>query len=123
MGGGVDDFRVNLLTLSTSAGRCFRGGMTKGIYATSRPSLLEKTGLLQAVGHVPTRYWVGVAVQIPASRVFDAPWERGLDRLFVAPQMIKHSGLVGEPGGGPRIAGTKAPSRLDRFEGFLVAAV
>src|SRR6516162_249965 len=37
--------------------------------------------------------------------------------------MIKHSGLVGEPGGGPRIAGTKAPSRLDRFEGFLVAAV
>src|ERR1700730_17964024 len=37
--------------------------------------------------------------------------------------MIKHPGLVGEPGGGPRIAGTKAPTRLDRFESFLVAAV
>src|ERR1700724_355371 len=37
--------------------------------------------------------------------------------------MIKHPGLVGEPGGGPGIAGTKAPTRLDRFESFLVAAV
>src|SRR5258708_40156492 len=37
--------------------------------------------------------------------------------------MIKHPGLVGEPGGGPRVAGTKAPPRLDRFESFLVAAV
>src|SRR6267378_8115830 len=49
--------------------------------------------------------------------------QRGLDRLFVTPQMIKHPGLVGEPGGGPGIAGTKAPTRLDRFESFLVAAV
>src|ERR1700730_452263 len=37
--------------------------------------------------------------------------------------MIKHPGLVGEPGGGPGIARTEAPSRLDRFESFLVAAV
>src|SRR6516225_4220300 len=37
--------------------------------------------------------------------------------------MIKHPSLVGEPGGGPRIAGTKAPSRLDRFESFLVTTV
>src|SRR5262250_2465120 len=36
--------------------------------------------------------------------------------------MIKHPRLVGEPGGGPGIAGTKTPSRLDRFESFLVAA-
>src|SRR4029077_1926405 len=32
-------------------------------------------------------------------------------------------GLVGQPGGGPGIARTKAPPRLDRFESFLVAAV
>src|SRR5215470_15444522 len=37
--------------------------------------------------------------------------------------MIKHPRLVGEPGGGPGIAGTKTPSRLDRFESLLVAAV
>src|SRR5215471_14731625 len=37
--------------------------------------------------------------------------------------MIKHPGLVGEPGRGPRIAGTEAPPRLDRFERFFVAAV
>src|SRR5215469_1117914 len=37
--------------------------------------------------------------------------------------MIKHPRLVGEPGGGPGIAGTKAPARLDRFESFLVAPV
>src|SRR6516164_9564465 len=37
--------------------------------------------------------------------------------------MIKHPSFVGEPGGGPRIAGTKAPPRLDRVKGFLVAAV
>src|SRR6516164_3490288 len=37
--------------------------------------------------------------------------------------MIEHAGLVGEPGGGPRITGTKSPPRLDRFESFFVAAV
>src|SRR6516165_1415493 len=37
--------------------------------------------------------------------------------------MIKHPRLVGEPGGGSGIAGTKTPPRLDRFERFLVAAV
>ena len=37
--------------------------------------------------------------------------------------MIKYPGLVGEPGGGPGIAGTKTPPRLDRFESLLVAAV
>src|SRR5712692_4761828 len=37
--------------------------------------------------------------------------------------MIKHPGLVGEPGGGPGIAGTKAQPGLDRFESCLVAAV
>src|SRR5215469_2502739 len=37
--------------------------------------------------------------------------------------MIKYSCLVGEPGGGPRIARTKAPPRLDCFKSFLVAAV
>src|SRR5215469_4799863 len=37
--------------------------------------------------------------------------------------MIKYPGLVGEPGRGPRIAGTKTPPRLDRFESLLVAAV
>src|SRR5215469_8523283 len=37
--------------------------------------------------------------------------------------MIKHPSLVSEPGGGSGIAGTKAPSRLDRFESFLVAAI
>src|SRR5215469_5653045 len=37
--------------------------------------------------------------------------------------MIKHSCLVGEPGGGPGIARTKAPPRLDCFKSFLVAAV
>ena len=37
--------------------------------------------------------------------------------------MIKHPRFVGEPGGGPRITGTKAPPRLDRVKSFLVAAV
>src|SRR3984893_5670866 len=37
--------------------------------------------------------------------------------------MIKHPDLVGEPGGRPGIAGTKAPPGLDRFESFLVEAV
>src|SRR5690348_1292582 len=37
--------------------------------------------------------------------------------------MIKHPRLVGEPGGSPGIARTKTPPRLNRFEGFLVAAV
>src|SRR6516162_10267836 len=37
--------------------------------------------------------------------------------------MIKHPRLVGEPGGGSGIAGTKTPPRLDRFERCLVAAV
>jgi hypothetical protein len=52
-----------------------------------------------------------------------ASGRRGLDRLLVTPQMIKHPGFVGEPTGGPRIAGAKAPPRLDRFESFVVAAV
>ena len=52
-----------------------------------------------------------------------ASCQRGLDRLLVTPQMIKHPGLIGEPSGGPRIAGAKAPPRLDRFESFVVAAV
>src|SRR5215831_11918320 len=47
----------------------------------------------------------------------------GLDRLLVTAQMIEHPGFVGEPGGGPGIAGTKAPPRLDRVESFLVPAV
>src|SRR5215472_15596829 len=37
--------------------------------------------------------------------------------------MIKHPSFVGEPGGGPRVTGTKAPPRLDRVKSFLVAAV
>src|SRR6516164_6100584 len=37
--------------------------------------------------------------------------------------MIKYPGLVGEPGGGPGVAWTKTPPRVDRFECFLVAAV
>src|SRR6516164_3121252 len=37
--------------------------------------------------------------------------------------MIKNPGLVGEPGRGSGIAGTKAPARLDRVERFFVAAV
>src|SRR5438067_1817250 len=37
--------------------------------------------------------------------------------------MIQRPCLVGEPGGGPRIAGTEAQPCLDRFESFLVAAV
>src|SRR6516164_8372112 len=37
--------------------------------------------------------------------------------------MIKCPSFVGEPGGGPRITGTKAPPRLDRVKSFLVAAV
>src|SRR5215831_1755105 len=37
--------------------------------------------------------------------------------------MIKYPGLIGEPGGGPGIARTKTPPRVDRFERFLVAAV
>src|SRR5690348_4855926 len=49
--------------------------------------------------------------------------QRSLDRLFVTPQMIKYPGLVGEPGGGPGIAGTEPPPRLDRVESFFVAAV
>ena len=49
--------------------------------------------------------------------------QRGLDRLLVTSQMIKRPGLVGEPGGSPGIAGTKAQPGLDRFERFLVAAV
>src|SRR5215471_10794621 len=36
--------------------------------------------------------------------------------------MIKYPGLVGEPGGGPGVAWTKTPPRVDRFESFLVAA-
>src|SRR6516162_5445469 len=38
-------------------------------------------------------------------------------------QMIKYPGLVGEPGGGPGIAWTKTPPRVDRFERFLVPPV
>src|SRR5215472_7937684 len=37
--------------------------------------------------------------------------------------MIKYPGLIGEPGGGPGVAWTKTPPRVDRFERFLVAAV
>jgi len=37
--------------------------------------------------------------------------------------VIKHPGLVGEPGGCPEIAGAKPQARLDRFESLLVAAV
>src|SRR5438309_6337350 len=37
--------------------------------------------------------------------------------------MIQRARLVGEPGGGPGIAGTKAQPGLDRFESFLVAAI
>src|SRR6266851_8345413 len=37
--------------------------------------------------------------------------------------MVKHPGLVGEPGGGPGIAGAEAQPRLDRFESLLVPAV
>src|SRR3984893_3877853 len=56
-------------------------------------------------------------------RLDAASCQRGLDRLLGTSQMIKRPGLVGEPGGGPRIAGTKAQPRLDRFESCLVAAV
>jgi hypothetical protein len=52
-----------------------------------------------------------------------ASCQRGLDRLIVATQVIKRPGLIGELGGGPGIAGTKAPPGLDRFESLLVAAV
>ena len=38
-------------------------------------------------------------------------------------QMIIYPRLVGEPGGGAGVAWTKTPSRVDRFERFLVAAV
>src|SRR5215831_14337670 len=37
--------------------------------------------------------------------------------------MIKYPGLVGEPSGGPGIAGTEPPPRLDRVESFFVTAV
>src|SRR5262245_24638986 len=37
--------------------------------------------------------------------------------------MIKRPRLVGEPGGGPGVAWTKTPPRVDRFERFLVATV
>src|SRR5215471_7708016 len=37
--------------------------------------------------------------------------------------MIEYAGLVGEPGRGPGVAWTKTPSRVDRFESFLMAAV
>src|SRR6516165_3583379 len=37
--------------------------------------------------------------------------------------MIKYPGLVGEPGGGPGVAWTKTPTRVDCLERFLVAAV
>src|SRR6516164_6737598 len=37
--------------------------------------------------------------------------------------MIEYAGLVGEPGGGARITGTKPPPRLDRVKSFLMAAV
>src|SRR5215470_14114718 len=37
--------------------------------------------------------------------------------------MIKYPGLVREPGGGPGVAWTKPPPRVDRSERFLVAAV
>ena len=35
-------------------------------------SLFEKTGLAQAVSHMPTSYWIRVIVQIPAGRFFAA---------------------------------------------------
>src|SRR5438105_5676615 len=56
-------------------------------------------------------------------RLNESSRQRGLDRILVTPQMIKYPGLIGEPGGGPGIAGTKAPPGLNRFESFLVAAV
>src|SRR6516165_1940110 len=37
--------------------------------------------------------------------------------------MIKHPSFVGEPSGGPRIIGAKAPPGLDCVKSFLVAAV
>ena len=57
-----------------------------------RPSLLEKAGLAQAVGHMPTRYWVGIAVQIPAGRFFAPRWEgvdigQCPDNLFITPEL------------------------------------
>ena len=52
-----------------------------------------------------------------------ASGQRGLDRLLVTSEMIKHPGLVGEPSGGPGIAGTKPQPGLDHFERFLGAAV
>src|SRR6516164_6666432 len=56
-------------------------------------------------------------------RLNTASRQRGLDRLVVTPQMIKHPRFVGEPGGGPGIAWTKTPPRVNRFQRFLVAAV
>src|SRR5215471_5612659 len=54
----------------------------------------------------------------------DAARRQGsLDRLLVTPQMIKYPRLVGEPGGGPGIAGAEPPPRLDRVESFFVTAV
>src|SRR6516162_2759839 len=57
-----------------------------------RPSLLEKAGLAQAVGHMPTGYWVGVTVQIPAGRFFAVPWQGAhfgqcVFGLFVTPEL------------------------------------
>src|SRR6266851_3326949 len=49
--------------------------------------------------------------------------QRGLDRVLVTFQMIKRAGSVGEPRGGPWVAGAEAQPCLDRFESFLVAAV
>src|SRR5260370_23051624 len=56
-------------------------------------------------------------------RLDAASCQRGLDRLLVTSQMIKRPGLVGEPGGGPRIAGAEAQPGIDRFESCVVAAV
>src|SRR6516162_10517944 len=61
-------------------------------FSSRRPSLLEKTGLAQTVGHMLTDYSVGIAVQIPAGRFFAAPWQgmhigQCLSGLFVTPEL------------------------------------
>ena len=53
----------------------------------------------------------------------EASCQRGVDRLLVTSQMIKGAGLVGEPGGGPGIAGAKTQPGLHCFESLIVTAV
>src|SRR4029077_10750031 len=73
---GGDHWQSPLSYLSAKC--CPAARVQRVLVPSPRPSLLEKTGLAQAIGHMLAGYWVRVAVQIPAGRFVAARWQ-GLD--------------------------------------------